>query len=346
MSHGSERQPSSFDYCAELEWPGNDEAQPNPSSSQSLSDPPPSRATAARNSRFLRLTVLSSTVLSRRGIALIDSFDEVSIGRDRCATPRLRLKELAVSKYHASIYWDSQTSLWSLVDMGSTHGTHLISPDSPNAQASGSISSQGYTPSQSTRLSPPKTASLPRTLSHLQHIVIGGTTLVVHMHANQLPCDACAITGNNLIDLDAPIAKPETATNRESGAATKSLRVLKRNLLSRPSYAHERTRPDLTSETYIDRAELRRQRFPGWRDPKPPGDTQIRARDPRPAAGKAPDLNTATPISLDNVGHKLLMKKGWTPGSALGSQPGASAEPIVPQATANRRGLGMSQKSM
>lgn len=364
MSHGSfERQPGSFDYCAEFEWPGDDEAQPNSSGSQSLpwSELRPPRATAAHNSSFLRLTVLSSTVLSRRGIALIDSFDEVSIGRDRCATPRLRLKELAVSKYHANIYWDSKTGLWSLVDMGSTHGTHVISPDSPEAQVSGSVSSQGYTPSQSTRLSPPKSASLPRTLSHLQHIVIGGTTFVVHMHADQLPCEACAVTENNLINLDAPIPKPGTATSEPGPTATKTLKGLKRDLLSRPSYAastHGRSRPDLASETYLDRAELRRQRYPGWRDPKPPREpeasqntrySRIRAQDSPGSASQAPDWSAAAPISLNNVGHRLLMKKGWTPGAALGrpetgmGSPGLT-EPLVPQATTNRRGLGMSDK--
>ncbi|KAB5591719.1 hypothetical protein CTheo_4833 [Ceratobasidium theobromae] len=371
MSHGPS-EPAS-DYCTEFEWPGGNEAQPrfvNVPDQQPLSESGTDlrHTRATRNSSFLRLTVLSSTVLSRRAIIIIDSFDEVSIGRDRCATPRLRLKELAASKYHASIYWDSQTGLWSLVDMGSTHGTYLISPDSPAARASGSISSQGYGAAQTARLSPPKTASLPRTLSHLQHIVIGGTTFVVHMHADQIPCDACAVTENNLVDLSAPIAKPEAKYKESEPCATSALKVLKRNLLSRPSYtvsARERTGQNHAMETYMDRAELRRQRYPGWRDPKPPkaldtsqdmqshGHPRTRAQnDPRIVGimDRNPELSVTAPISFNNVGHKLLMKQGWAPGSALGPHSESQVvsrgllEPLTPQATANRRGLGMGQK--
>ncbi|KAG9088563.1 hypothetical protein FS749_002062 [Ceratobasidium sp. UAMH 11750] len=176
-------------HQVEFEWPGEHEATLQPRSlcflgPQNRQSPSAGLETSrvAHNSTFLRRTVLSSSVLPRRGVALIDSYDEVSIGRDRCKTPRLRLKEPAVSKYHANIYWDSHIQLWSLVDIGSTHGTNLVSPESPEAQLSGSISSLGYHLNKSTRLSPPKMSSLSRPLSRLQHIVIGGATLVVHIH--------------------------------------------------------------------------------------------------------------------------------------------------------------------
>ncbi|KAL5634468.1 hypothetical protein ACGC1H_002505 [Rhizoctonia solani] len=376
MSHGSSTSKPSpnldaISYCAELEWPGNDGL---PSSSPIITESRVGSNTSshypmAHNSGFLRLTVLSSSVLPRKAVALIDSFDEVSIGRDRCATPRLRLKELAVSKYHANIYWDSEIERWSLVDVGSTHGTHLVSPDTPDAKASGSISSQGYSITGLTRLAPPKTASLPRTLSHLQHIIVGGTTLVVHIHEDRIPCDACAITQCNILGLDAPTKSKTAATNSGAGLnATESIKALKRNILSRPSYSGRDTRPAHTSETYVDRAELRRQRFPGWREPQShqQPDTPQRA-SPRPYPRtqlqhtvqhtvKAPEITrrrlesgTPSPIPLDNVGHKLLTKQGWVPGSALGSQSETGQgsfrliEPLAPQSTTNRRGLGIHQ---
>ncbi|KAF8602871.1 hypothetical protein BDV93DRAFT_523720, partial [Ceratobasidium sp. AG-I] len=380
MSSDSRPAPSSLDHLVEFEWPGNNGSLPSEthpshypdSQAQANSYLWPEKTRAARNSGFLRLTVLSSSVLSRRGVALVDSYDEVSIGRDRCTAPRLRLKELAVSKYHANIYWDSHTKLWYIVDMGSTHGTNLVSPETPSAQASGSVSSEGYTLSKNTRLSSPKMASLPRALLHLQHIIIGGTTLVVHMHSDQLPCDACALSDNNSINLETAAAKSEViASNalsrRPEPATPKSLQALKRNLLSRPSYAaptDNRSRSVRGSELYVDRAELRRQRFPGWRDPEPRADPtpsqEIPNRQYRPQVQDDPrlmhatqpsdHLNTPPPISMTNVGHQLLIKKGWTPGSALGpasqSQvaPNARVEPVVPQGTTNRRGLGMSQK--
>jgi hypothetical protein len=359
-----------FSHRVEIEWPG-EHGMPSLRSpflhSSDLSAEPSSSATpgvtrASHDRTFLRLSVLSSSVLSRRGVALIDSYDEVSIGRDRCATPRLRLKELAVSKYHANIYWDPHARIWSLVDMGSTHGTNLISPESPEAQASGSVSDKGYYPSKSTRLSLPKTASLPRPLSHLQHIGIGGTTFVVHVHPDQLPCDACTIAENKLISLEASDLRTGMAGRmppKESEVPTaKSLKALKRSLLSRPSYsisAHDQPNPSANLESYVDRAELRRQRFPGWRDV----DTRDESASSRDTSSRlyrsrvhTPTryLDAPMPIPLTNIGHRLLEKQGWTPGSTLGSHDkheatsSALVEPLVLCGTVNRRGLGMSQK--
>ncbi|KAH7341276.1 hypothetical protein B0J17DRAFT_625820 [Rhizoctonia solani] len=373
MSYGASTSKSlsnsdTIDYCAEFEWPGNEGPQDLLSPVSESPVVPNTRSPhypVAYNSGFLRLTVLSSSVLPRKAVALIDSFDEVSIGRDRCATPRLRLKELAVSKYHANIYWDSQNERWSLVDVGSTHGTHLVSPDSPAAKASGSISSQGYPITELTRLASPKTSSLPRVLSHLQHIIIGNTTLVVHMHEDRTPCDACAVTQQNMLHLDAPTKPKATVTHNGVGLnATESMRALKQNLLSRPSYSGSDTRPTQAPEIYTDRAQLRRQRFPGWREPQPhrePDAPQRISTRPYPrtqlqrttqASGSTErkiESGAPSPIPLDNVGHKLLKKQGWVPGSALGTQsetgkgPLGLIEPLVPQSTTNRRGLGMHQ---
>ncbi|KAF8738329.1 Forkhead associated domain, partial [Rhizoctonia solani] len=371
MSHGSSTSNilldcGSLDYHPELEWPGTDELPkyistvPDP---QLLPKPGRQHYPVAHSSSFLRLVVLYSSTLPCKTVALIDSFEEVSIGRDRCATPRLRLKELAVSKYHANIYWDSRTQHWSLVDVGSTHGTHLISPDPSVTRISDPIGSQGYTMTELTRLAPPKSASLPNILSHLQRIVIGNTTLVVHIHEDRIPCDACTITQENILDLDAS-TRPKTNTSKIAGGINpaESMRSLKRNILSQPLYSRHDARSGNHSETYVDRAELRRQRFPGWREPQPrrePVVSQQTSSRPRlrkhsphivQAVGtlrEVPKLETSSPIPLDNVGHKLLAKQGWKPGLALGSDTKTGQvrsgllEPLAPQSTTNRRGLGM-----
>ncbi|CAE6335132.1 unnamed protein product [Rhizoctonia solani] len=359
---------SSFDYRPEFEWPGTDEL-PKPFSTtfepQALPNSGSQRHPVAHNSSFLRLIVMSSSVLPSKAVALIDSFEEVSIGRDRCATPRLRLKELAVSKYHASIYWDSQTDHWSLVDVGSTHGTRLVSADTPLAKLSGSICNRGYTATELNRLAPPKTASLPRALSHLQHIIIGSTTFVVHIHDDRVPCDGCAITQENMLDLDARTKSKITTSNTGAGLnVTESMRTLKRNLLSQPLYSRRDLRSAHDPEVYVDRAELRRKRFPGWREAPPRREPVVSQQVPsRPYARmhppqiirttgvleQEPKSNVPSPIPLDNVGHKLLTKQGWKPGSALGSHtetgqaPSGLIEPLAPQSTTNRRGLGMHQ---
>ncbi|CEL55891.1 hypothetical protein RSOLAG1IB_01903 [Rhizoctonia solani AG-1 IB] len=353
-------------YRPDFEWPG-DGGPPDIFSttleSQVLPHFGSQHYPIAHKSSFLRLIVLSSSVLPCKAVALFDSFEEVSIGRDRCATPRLRLKELAASKYHANIYWDTRTEHWSLVDVGSTHGTHLVSPETSVAKLSGSISNLGYTMTELTRLAPSKTASLPRTLSHLQHIIIGSTTLVVHIHDDRLPCDACTITQDNMLDLD--VQTKSKVTNGSKGPepnAAESMKALKRNLFSQPLYSGRDSRLADGREAYVNRAELRRQRFPGWREPQPKREPsvskQVSSR-PYPRINPAhiartlgvseqeSKSNSPSPIPLDNVGHKLLTKQGWKPGSALGShtETGEASsgllEPLAPQSTTNRRGLGM-----
>ncbi|KIL54363.1 hypothetical protein M378DRAFT_814928 [Amanita muscaria Koide BX008] len=58
---------------------------------------------------------------------------ELQLGRDvpltGMNTPKVRLKEMKVSKLHATVFWDAQRLEWSFVDMGSTHGTFLKSGD-------------------------------------------------------------------------------------------------------------------------------------------------------------------------------------------------------------------------
>lgn len=87
---------------------------------------------------LLRLVLAgpSSLIPSPQAVALIDPAEPVSIGRDKSYTPRIRLKELAVSKHHATVAWiearvcDGRSEgYWGLVDSASTHGTFLGRPE-------------------------------------------------------------------------------------------------------------------------------------------------------------------------------------------------------------------------
>lgn len=115
------------------------------------------------NVPLLRLVVLSSTVISSpHSIAPVDPADGLSIGRDKSFEKRVRLKELAVSKAHAAVFWmrewvgDEREPCWCVSDSGSTHGTFL----GRRWEMGGAV--------EETRLSSAKAASNPHELRHLE----------------------------------------------------------------------------------------------------------------------------------------------------------------------------------
>lgn len=129
-------------------WPGEEEPSP-----QTRFDIVP----------LLRLVVLSSTVLSSpHSIAPVDPADGLSIGRDKSFEKRVRLKELAVSKAHAALFWMSEwvgeerEPCWCVSDSGSTHGTFL----GRRREMGGAV--------EETRLSSAKAASKPHELRHIE----------------------------------------------------------------------------------------------------------------------------------------------------------------------------------
>ena len=77
--------------------------------------------------RLLRLVVLESECLEIGGVAVLDTREGgIQLGRDRCekgSTARVRLKEMAVSKSHAVVYWGEGGEWeegWWIVDLGSS----------------------------------------------------------------------------------------------------------------------------------------------------------------------------------------------------------------------------------
>jgi len=180
-------------------WPGSSSSRPSsiplvtPQSiggaSQSTARPSP-----------MRLVVTQSLILPRKQrVAVFDGHPEVSIGRDISpdpTAPRLRLKEMGVSKFHASFFFNFSSRTWSLVDLGSVHGTTV----------------------NGVRLSGARQSSQPRELRHTDTIVVGTTTLVVHTHRDGLPCTDCAVVNNG--DNEIPLFD---AKSREVGVPGKPL---------------------------------------------------------------------------------------------------------------------------
>ena len=329
-------------YDPTLEWPGDDEnVEHEGRLASSISQP-------ARLSSTFRLIVWATSILPEaQRLAVIEGYREVQIGRDvappGAVTPRIRLKEMEVSKLHATIYWDEGRAEWGLVDMGSKHGTFH------NRYHSG-VSSE----TRSNRLSPPRVASMPRHLQHLDTFSIGGTTFTVHIHNNGLPCSECSRGDNDEIPLFATKTSVAPAHGKrkrdeESGYLPsdktkdpkRALSLLKKSLLShRPA-----EKPDSRSPTtWVDRSARRRALHPPSpplsRKPSPLPDSTRSTPQDTPSTSNP---STPEPVSSDNVGYRMLAKQGWTPGTSLGVVSGETqhvVEPITVSSTSNRAGLG------
>ncbi|KAI5119332.1 hypothetical protein M0805_000562 [Coniferiporia weirii] len=385
------------DYDPAFEWPGVDlgsEARESYDASEPASS-------SSLHQRCLRLVVKSSTVLPRRRkVAVLDAYDEAQIGRDQSTSetmPRIRLKDMEVSKLHATLFWDREREEWAVVDMGSKHGTFLKPSAGPSSAhiASGSVSAPNT--SSAARLSPSKQASMPRRLRHLDELSIGSTVFVAHVHPG-IPCDDCISEGERDIPLFSSASNKGTqkfasSVSVETAQATrnpkKSISLLKKTLL--PRHASVTSNTDQASSgpsrRYIDRSAKRRASHPYSRGGSPPGvsarsaaadasplpvsmhaspfavpgvwpaDSSYLPSDYGAASGTPGRMEPAAPapISTSNIGHRLLAKQGWVPGSSLGlTTPTPSAgnedslqdartflvEPLQVTANVGKRGIG------
>ena len=353
----------------------------------------PSSSTTSSNSKSiptLRLLVLRTDVLPREhNLAVLDGYEQIQLGRDapapgNSATPKVRLKELEVSKLHATLFWDNIRREWAIVDMGSKHGTYLrrgvgraggsvaVADASPAPLSDGS----GADP-RGQRLSPPRVSSIPRSLLHLDELSIGSTTFIVHVHDDRVPCVECSPQGpDNEIPLfhDKTITRvpkrkfePDIApTALQSGRdPKKALSMLKRNLLSRHNSLTSTNvipREDKSPTGYVDRSAKRRALHahtgadaPGIdvrRIASTVASTSAQSTAPSSTTPSPPVSAPLTPLPSSNIGHKLLMKQGWVPGTSLGSSPAAETkdevgggialvEPLDVAPRSNRAGLGV-----
>lgn len=191
--------------------------------------PPPERAPPAIP--LARLVVKKSAILPpAQTVATLDPDQPLTLGRDKSFSRILRLKELPVSKTHATVFWstgsegggDHGEGHWAVADFGSTHGTHV------------KRGSQDFN-----RLSEAKVASGPFALQHEESVhahfsqphleltapslhsilKIGTTSFVVHIHP-ALACSTCALApdSSNLIPLDSPAPSSSSVTVTASPA--------------------------------------------------------------------------------------------------------------------------------
>ena len=320
---------------------------PSPYLSSKASSPSSISSPAASNhTTVFRLIVLKSGIISRsKRIVALDGYAEVSIGRDKSPSARIRLPEMTVSKYHAAIYWDGARREWSIVDMGSMYGTFVFATRDIKEAAKGSVSvgnkadsSSGGsgTSTRGMRLSEPRKASMPKILRHLDQITIGNTTFLVHEHLDGRPCIECTIEGQGEIPLHTSSSSTSKKAVSDSTTSTrkrksddvvdprKAIAKLKSNLLSQRSYSNPSipsisdipASSSVTSTDYKDRSAIRRQLHPEHRGMPPPPAPSISQQE---SARSLPASSSPSPFTTSDL--------GWTP-PALAPEPKPTSAPI------------------
>ncbi|KAG2187973.1 hypothetical protein INT44_000723 [Umbelopsis vinacea] len=279
----------------------------------------------------LRLVVLESQLLPVNNIILVDA-NGITIGRDRSWDRRLRLPEMAVSKYHCHIFSNSAdifqdtdnvadqepASNFSIIDVGSQNGTFV------NGE----------------RLSLTRSASPPYPLRHLDVISVGTTKFQVHEHTGSWPCEQCKSHNGNVIDIatttqiKTPIEDAETNKH-----LTKNEREMaRRDELKRMKQKYTDNKPNVKSNTsYVDRAEARRKQHGDNSPVHRSNDMDIDSYTPTQSS------RTNERIGAENIGNKLLQKMGWKEGQGLGSTGSGIIDPIQAQYREGRAGLGSVQ---
>ncbi|KAI0254955.1 hypothetical protein BJV78DRAFT_1180181 [Lactifluus subvellereus] len=219
-------------YHPSYEFPGGDNTSSHPGFHTY-----PEPTTPSHDFPICRLVIQESRFIPhKQRLAVIDGYSEVQFGRDAAppgvSTPRIRLKDMEVSKLHATLFWDAERHEWAVVDMGSKHGTFVGSGQD----------------TKRVRLSAPRVASMPKRVRHLDRLSLGGTTFVVHIHENRLPCVDCSASGqggDDIIPLFShqkhDIVQAERGRKRGADSlgevprnAKRALASLKHVLLSRP----------------------------------------------------------------------------------------------------------------
>ncbi|KAJ3044929.1 hypothetical protein HDV00_000212 [Rhizophlyctis rosea] len=167
----------------------------------------------------MKLVVLSTslTTIKLGDIVLVDG-SGLTIGRDRSHEKRLRLNEMAVSRFHASIFVERAAP-----GGGNAGGEDLEEGEGEgDGEAGGGVecfcivdagSTQG-TFVDGVRLSEPKKSSTPHPLPHRSLLTIGSTTFQIHCHSSPTSfitsCEGCQVTSENVVGTDEGVVKQET----------------------------------------------------------------------------------------------------------------------------------------
>lgn len=280
----------------------------------------------------LRMVVLESQLLPVNNIVLVDA-NGITIGRDRSWDRRLRLPEMAVSKYHCHIFSTSadifnecneaeeantsEITKFSIIDVGSQNGTFV----------------------NGNRLSASKAASPPSALRHMDVVSVGTTKFQVHDHQGGWPCEQCKHKDGNIIDITST-TQAKTASEADDNAIHHSKydrEQARRDELRRLKQKYHDEKPVRTSGKYMDRADVRRKQ-------QGSDHTAISRQQgvdmPITPVHSSQPMHVNKRLGEENIGNRLLQKMGWKEGQGLGSSGSGMVDPIQAEFRQGRAGLG------
>lgn len=309
-------------------------------------------------SKQLRLVKLTSDILpAHQNVAIVDSsLENISIGRDKVFTPRIRLAAMEVSKHHANVFplkarRGTDTS-FAITDTGSTHGTYVL--PYPYTSTSSLPPLSAYD-----RISPPKQASTPYVLQHQALIRIGQTVFQVHHHVSgwTSSCQDCTLLedGSNEIALN---SKPSSSSANKVKQDRQNLqpnhggnRKIETEIARREAMKQLRThhlgtdqgRNNADSQQYMDRAAARRSRIRQGYGAGQDADLEPEVAAPNSRVShehvvEHDTIDRSEPVRrLDESNRGFQMFQSMVSG---GAQVDMTENPVIARGTEGRAGLG------
>lgn len=273
----------------------------------------------------IRVIVVKSAKL-KVGSLFIITYTGGTIGREKKVSHVLRIPDVEVSKVQCKVEFDRERRQYFISDVGSRNGTFL----------------------NGIRLSESKQKSEPQVLTHGDELILGSTTLHLHIHSGLQTCDSCepgqiqaqvlnqAPAGGTSFDQDDEVCitkvvqggSPITVTSTHEQRKLVLKRIKKAYALEESGYCEEIVDGTLAGK-YKDRADVRR--------------TKVGSDVPVVIADDAP-ASVHRPISAENVGRQMLEKMGWSEGEGLGREGAGRREPVIVEVRDSLRGLGTGVK--
>uniref|UniRef100_A0A4W3GHE9 Angiogenic factor with G patch and FHA domains 1 n=1 Tax=Callorhinchus milii TaxID=7868 RepID=A0A4W3GHE9_CALMI len=251
----------------------------------------------------IRVTVVRSPVLTPGTLFIITAVTSATIGRDKDMDHTIRLPEMAVSKFHAEVYFDQELQQYVLVDQCSQNGTVL----------------------NGTRILTRKNKCDPHALEHGDEVKIGETVLSFHIHPGTDTCNGCE-PGQVIAHL---------RLNKKESAAVPVLSKEEKDKLRRRELKQIRVKYGLQNSAYEECEALKNPAYKdrAGRRRHVVGSDCIYQKDDAPAS-----VNVE--IGGTNKGRKMLEKMGWKKGEGLGKGSCGIKEPIQVHLHQSHTGLG------